>query len=400
MRQSRILKEKGIKSLDDFNDYMKEVSKEVLEVLSEGELTELLGYEKYDHKSKQTDNSRNGYSKKKVKSKFGNIDLDLPRDRKSEFDPRIVRKRQNDISGIEDMIISMYAKGMTVRDIKAHIEDIYGYELSHETISNMTSSVVEGAREWQQRPVNEIYSILFLDAVFMNMRLEGVIAKVAVYAILGIDLDGKKDCLGLYIAENESSKYWLTVLNELKNRGLKDVLIFSVDDLPGISDAIEASFPKSDIQKCIVHQIRNSMKHVSRKDRKEIAADLRAIYTSASEKAGYQALEAFASKWNKRYSYITESWKRNWAELTTFFKYPVEIKKLIYTTNPIESLNRCLKKISKNRSIFPNEDAIIKLFYLAIQDISKRWTKKKQENWSVIYTQLMIIFKDRLNLYI
>lgn len=393
------VKEKGIKNLDDFNDYMSEVSKEILEVLSEGELTDLLGYDKYDHKSKQTDNARNGYSKKKVKSKFGAIDLEVPRDRKSEFEPKIVRKRQNDISGIEDKIISMYAKGMTVRDIKAHIEDIYGYELSPDTISSMTDSVLERAREWQQRPVNEIYTILFLDAVFTNMRLEGVITKVAVYAILGIDLNGEKDCLGLYIAETESSKFWLRVLNELKIRGLKDVLIFSVDDLPGISEAIEASFPKADIQKCIVHQIRNSLKYVSRKELNEVAADLRAVYTASSEKAGYQELEAFASKWDKKYLYIAESWRRNWVELTTFFKYPPEIKKLIYTTNPIESLNRCLRKISKNRSIFPNEDAVIKLYYLAIKDLSKRWTVSVA-NWGVIYSQLNIFFKDRLSPYI
>lgn len=393
------VKEKGIKTLDDFNDYMRDISKEVLEVLLDGEITEFLGYEKHDQKSKETDNSRNGYSGKKVKSTFGPIPLEVPRDRKSDFKPVVVKKRQSDISGFEDKIISMYAKGMTVRDIQSHIADIYGYEISHETVSSMTAGVLEKAKEWQQRPLQEIYPIIFLDALFLNMRKEGTISKVAVYAIIGIDLEGNKECLGLWIVETESSKYWLTVLNELKNRGLQDVLIFSVDGLSGLSEAISAAFPQAEIQRCIVHQIRNSLKHVPWKDRKSVATDLKTIYTASSEKAALEALELFGNKWNRKYPNILKSWEKNWAELSTFFKYPQEIRTLIYTTNPIESLNRGLKKISKTRSIFPNEDAILKLLYLAINDINKRWTQKAK-NWGAIYAQLSIFFEERLSKYI
>lgn len=393
------LKEKGVKTLDDFNAYMRDISKDILEVLLDGEMTEYLGYEKHDHKSKNTDNSRNGYTSKNIKSSFGPVPLDVPRDRKSEFNPAVVKKRQSDITGFEDKIISMYAKGMTVRDIKAHIADIYGYEMSHETISSMTAGVLEKAKEWQQRPLQDIYPIVFLDALFLNMRKEGTISKVAVYAIIGIDLEGNKECLGLWIAETESSKYWLTVLNELKNRGVEDVLIFSVDGLTGLSEAIGAAFPHAEIQRCIVHQIRNSLKYVPWKERKTVAADLKVVYTAASEEAGLKSLEDFKEKWDRKYPNISKSWEKNWAELATFFKYPQEIRTLIYTTNPIESLNRGLKKISKTRSVFPNEDAIFKLLYLAVHDISKRWTQKAR-NWGPIYAQLSIFFEERLSRHI
>lgn len=393
------IKEKGIKTLDDFNDYMKSISKDILEVLLNEEMTDHLGYEKHDQSSKETDNSRNGYSSKKVKSTFGQIPLDVPRDRKSEFRPAIVKKRQGDISGFEDKIISMYAKGMTVRDIQAHIADIYGYEMSHETVSAMTAGVLEKAKEWQQRPLREIYPIVFLDALFLNMRKEGVISKVAVYAIIGIDLEGNKECLGLWIAETESSKYWLTVLNELKHRGVQDILIFSVDGLKGLSEAIGAVFPQAEIQRCIVHQIRNSLRYVPWKERKRIASDLKTVYTASTEESALLALESFKATWDRKYPNISKSWENNWAELATFFKYPQEVRTLIYTTNPIESLNRGLKKISKTRSVFPNEDAIFKLLYLAIQDISKRWTQTLR-NWGAIYAQLSIFFEERLKPYI
>lgn len=393
------LKEKGVKTLDDFNAYMRDISKDILEVLLDGEMTEYLGYEKHDLKSKNTDNSRNGYTSKSIKSSFGPIPLDVPRDRKSEFNPAVVKKRQSDITGFEDKIISMYAKGMTVRDIQSHIVDIYGYEMSHEVISSMTAGVLEKAKEWQQRPLKDIYPIVFLDALFLNMRKEGTISKVAVYAIIGIDLEGNKECLGLWIGETESSKYWLTVLNELKNRGVEDVLIFSIDGLSGLSEAIGAAFPQAEIQRCIVHQIRNSLKYVPWKERKFVAADLKVVYTAPSEEAGLKSLEYFKEKWDRKYPNIAKSWEKNWAELATFFKYPQEIRTLIYTTNPIESLNRGLKKISKTRSVFPNEDAIFKLLYLAVHDISKRWTQKAK-NWGAIYAQLSIFFEERLSRHI
>jgi putative transposase len=391
----KLLKEKGVKSLDDFNAFMREISKEVVETILEGELTDHLGYEKHDQKAKATENARNGFTAKTVKSKYGEIGLDVPRDRKSDFDPQIVKKRQKDISGLEDKIISMYAKGMTTRDIQAHIKDLYGYEISPETVSSITDKVLDKAREWQSRPLESIYALIYMDAVFLKMRHEGHVRNMAVYTIVGINLDGQKECLGLWLSETESAKYWLSVLNELKNRGVQDVLIFTVDNLKGISEAIEAVFPRAEIQKCIVHQIRNSLRYVSWKERKAMAKDLREIYEAATEQDGAAALEEFAEKWDKRYPHISASWKMNWDEIVTFFKYPPEIRTLVYTTNPIESLNRQVKKTAKNKAIFPNEQALVKQVYLAIEGASKKWIFRHRE-WPVIYSQLMIYFGDRL----
>jgi putative transposase len=391
----KLLKKKGVKSLDDFNAFMREVSKEVVETLLEGELTDHLGYEKHDQKAKATDNTRNGFTAKTVKSKYGEIGLDVPRDRQSDFDPQIIRKRQKDISGFEEKIISMYAKGMTTRDIQAHIKDLYGYEISPEMVSSITDKVMDRAREWQNRPLESIYALIYMDAVFLKMRLEGRVRNVAVYTIIGINLDGQKECLGLWICETESAKYWLSVLNELKNRGVEDVLIFTVDNLKGISEAIEAVYPRSEVQKCIVHQIRNSLRYVSWKERKPMAKDLRRIYEAATEEEGLAALEEFSEKWDKRYPHVSVSWRSNWGEIATFFKYPPEIRTLVYTTNPIESLHRKIKKVAKNKSVFPNDQALTKQVYLAIEEASKKWTMRHRE-WAMIYSQLVIFFKDRL----
>jgi transposase-like protein len=289
----------------------------------------------------------------------------------------------------------MYAKGMTTRDIQAHIQDIYGYEMSAETISTITDRVLERAKEWQSRPLQEVYAIVFMDALFLKMRMEGHVRNVAVYAIVGIDLEGSKEVFGLWIAETESSKFWLTVLNELKNRGVRDVLIFSVDGLTGISDVIRSVFPQAEIQRCIVHQIRNSLRYVSWKERKNVAHDLKAVYKAATEQEALSALEDFEGTWGKKYPHIVPSWRRNWGELVTYFKYPAEVRTLIYTTNPIESLNRGLKKITKTRAIFPNEGALFKLLFLAIDDISKRWTMRIHD-WAMVYSQLNIYFEERL----
>ena len=394
----KLLKEQNVKGLDDFNALMSEVSKEIVETLLEGELTDHLGFEKYDHKTKTIDNSRNGFTPKSVKSKYGKMGLNVPRDRKSEFDPKIVKKYQRDISGLEDKIISMYARGMTTRDIQSHVQEIYNYEISPETVSTITDKVLEHGREWQNRPLEEIYAIVFMDAIFLKMRSEGHVRSIAVYNIIGINLEGKKDCLGLWICETESSKYWLSVLNELKNRGIEDVLIFSVDNLTGISEAIQAVYPKAEIQKCVVHQIRNSLKHVSWKERKALAESLKSIYKANSEKEGFSALEDFEKKWEK-YPHVAASWKRNWGELSTFYKFPAEIRKIIYTTNTIESMNRSIKKITRNKVVFPNEEAVTKVVYLALQEASKKWTSRLRD-WAMIYSQLMIFFEDRLSKYL
>jgi putative transposase len=395
----KLLKEKGVKDLDDFNAFMREVSKDVVETLLEEELTDHLGFEKHDQKAKTIDNSRNGYTPKTVKSKFGQIGLDVPRDRKSEFEPQIVKKRKKDIAGLEDKIISLYAKGMTTRDIQAHIQDLYSYEISPETVSSITDKIVERAREWQVRPLEPIYAVIYMDAVFLKMRSEGHVRNVAVYNIIGVNLDGMKECLGMWVCETESAKYWLSVLNELKNRGVEDVLIFSVDNLKGISEAIEAVYPQAEVQKCIIHQIRNSLRYVSWKERKAMAKDLRLIYEAATEEEGAAALDEFAEKWDKRYPHVSVSWKKNWGEISTFFKYPPEVRTLIYTTNPIESLHRQIKKVSKNKSSFPNEQALIKLVYLAVEEAAKKWTMRHRD-WAMIYSQLMIFFEDRLGKYV
>ncbi len=359
-----------------------------------------MGYEQHDVKNKKTDNSRNGYSSKNVNTSYGKVDIEVPRDRKSEFQTELIKKHKKDITGIEEKVISMYAKGMTVRDIQAHIFDIYGLEISPTAVSNMTEKVLQKANEWQNRPLNSIYTICFLDAIFLKLRHEGRVINTAIYAVIGIDLDGIKNCLGLWISsENETSKFWLSVLNDLKNRGVEDILIFSIDGLPGFPDAIKAAFPESEIQRCIVHQIRNSLKYVPYKDRKKVVSDLKLFYKAVSEEKGLNELENFEEKWNSKYPNIANSWRRNWGDLATFFKYPEEIRRLIYTTNPIESFNRGLKKVSKNRSVFPNKEAIFKLLYLAVKDTTKRWTTKIK-NWGLIIAQLSIYFEERLSKYL
>ena len=395
----KILKEKNISDQSGLNDLLRDLTKEVIDALYEGELTDHLGYEKYGKNNNKHSNNRNGSGKKTVQSNLGSIDLEPPRDRLGTFAPQIVKKRQRDISGIESKVISMYAKGMSTRDISTHINDIYGYELSAETISTITDKVLEKAKEWQSRALDTIYSIVFMDGLVLKMRDEGRVQKITVYIVLGIDLDGNKSCLGLYLSKSESAKHWLAVMNELKNRGVEDILIFAVDNLSGISEAIESAFPKSEIQKCIVHQIRNSLKFVPWKERKIVASDLKKIYTSSTEEEGLGYLDDFVQKWDIKYPHISKSWKNNWSELSTFFKFSPEIRKLIYTTNPIESFNRGIRKVTKSRSIFPNEDAVLKLVFLAVQDIEKKWTQVIR-NWGMIYSQLTIFFEDRLEKYI
>ncbi len=396
----KLVKEKGIKTTQDLDGLLKELTGEIIGTLYEGELRDHLGYDKYDYNAKQISNSRNGYFSKTVQSKHGEIELKVPRDRDGVFEPKIVKKRQRDITGMEDKVISMYGLGLSTRDIRYHIDEIYGYEMSPEQISIITEVVIERAREWQNRPLKAIYAILYMDALVVKMKVEGVSKNIAVYGLIGIDLDGNKECLGLYISkEPESAKYWLSVMAELKNRGVKDILIFAVDNLTGISEAIEAAYPKADIQKCVVHQIRNSLKYVPYKERKAVAEDLKSVYKAGTEEAALEALKDFNELWGKKYPHIVKSWKKNWGELSIMFKYPPEIRKLIYTTNPIESFNRQLRKVSKNKSVFPNEDAVLKLFYLAVENIHKRWNQRIRD-WGVIYSQLAIMFEDRIQSYL
>ena len=391
-----LLQISGVSSMDDIQDLFKETIAEFMENGLEAELDDELGYSRYDYKNKETENSRNGYSKKTLKTGFGEAEIDVPRDRKGEFEPQILKKNQTSVSqAIEEKIISMYAKGMTTADIEMHIRDIYGQEVSDTTISRITDKILPMAQEWQQRPLESLYAVVFLDAIHYHVRSEGQIVKKAVYIAIGVDLDGKKDVLGMWVGENESAKYWATVLNSLRNRGVADIFIACTDNLKGFSEAIEGVYPKTEIQNCIIHQLRNSGRYVSYKDIKALMADLKCVYAAVDEPAALAALEAFAERWDGKYPKISRSWRENWPNLSTYFKFPKEIRKLIYTTNSIESFNRQLRKVTKAKSVFPTYESFFKMLYLAMMDITRKWTGRRQD-WSVIHAQLSVYFAERM----
>ena len=386
----------NIGSMSDIQDLFKETIAEFMENGLDAELDDELGYSKYDYKNKETENSRNGHSKKTLKTSFGNIEVETPRDRNGVFEPQLLKKNQNSITqDVEEKILSMYAKGMTTSDIETHIKDIYGLEVSDTTVSRITDKILPIAKEWQQRPLESIYAVVFLDAIHYHVRSEGQIVKKAVYIAIGINLDGRKDVLGMWVGENESAKFWATVLNELRNRGVEDILIACTDNLTGFAAAIEAVFPKTDIQNCIIHQLRNSSKYVSYKDIKALMADLKAVYAATDESSALEALEIFAEKWDSKYPRISQSWRSNWANLSTYFKFPQEVRRLIYTTNTIEGFNRQLRKVTKSKSVFPTDDSLLKMLYLAMIDITKKWTGRRQD-WSMIHAQLSIFYADRI----
>ena len=393
---SELLTAANVQSMDDIQNLFKETIAEFMESSLEAELDEELGYEPYDIKNKTTDNSRNGHSKKTLRTSMGKVEIGVPRDRNGEFEPKLLPKNQTSISlDMENKIISMYAKGMSTSDIEAHIRDIYGLDVSDSTVSRITDKVLPEAKEWQQRPLENIYAVVFLDAIHYHVRSEGQIIKKAVYIAIGVDMDGKKDVLGMWVGENESAKFWAGVLNNLRNRGVEDILIACTDNLTGFSQAIEAVFPKTDIQNCIIHQLRNSSKYVSYKDIKALMADLMKVYTAVDEAAALDSLDAFAAVWDSKYPKISKSWYDNWPNLSTYFKFPQELRKLIYTTNTIEGFNRQLKKVTKAKSVFPTDDSLFKMLYLAMRDITKKWTGKRQD-WSRIYAQLTIYYGDRI----
>lgn len=392
-----IMKGLDVKNFDDLKDVFKLMVGEMLENGLEGELDDELGYTKYDYRNKEGENSRKGYSKKTLKTSFGETEIKVPRDRNGEFEPQLVKKNQTTLTGdIEEKILSMYAKGMTTSDIETHIQDIYGLECSDSTISRITDKILPIVREWQSRPLEEVYAVVFMDAIHFHVRSEGQIVKKAVYIAIGINMDGLKEVLGMWVGENESAKFWLSVMNGLKNRGLQDILIACVDGLTGFPSAIEAVYPKTEIQQCIIHQIRNTTRFVSYKDIKALMADLKKVYAAIDEPTALSELENFDEKWGNKYPKIAISWRDNWANLSTYFKYPQEVRTLIYTTNTIEGFNRQLRKVTKNKGIFPTDDSLIKMLYLAMMDITKKWTGKRRE-WGQIHSQLEIFFADRLS---
>ncbi len=377
------------------NGLLKQLTKAILERALDSELTEHLGYEKNALEGRNSGNSRNGKTRKKLKTDHGDMDISVPRDRSSEFEPQIVQKGQRRFTGFDDKILSMYARGMTVRDIQSHLKDIYNVDVSGDLISTVTAGILAEVREWQNRPLDAVYPIVYFDALRINCREEGRVFKKAAYLAIGVNMDGLKDVLGIWLEKNEGAKFWLSVFTELKNRGLDDVLIACVDVLKGLPEAIEAVYPQAEVQLCIVHMVRNSLKFVSYKDRKKIATDLKTIYRAATVEQAETALTEFAEIWDNKYPMISKSWLNNWERVTPFFAYSEDIRKVIYTTNAIESLNSSLRKVTKNRNSFPNDEAVIKLLYMALQNIMKKWTMPIR-NWPLAVHQFAIRFGDRI----
>ena len=393
----RQIKEGTFSSLDDITNEFKAILKEVIQVASQEELTSHLGYDK--NQSSNNSNSRNGYNDKTINSKYGQFDVSIPRDREATFEPQLVKKREIILDGSEDLILSLYTKGMSVRDIQHHLDDLYGYELSTQTISNITEKIIEKANEWQSRPLEPIYPIIFMDATVLKIKVDRVVKNIAAYIMLGITLEGKKEIIGIWIGENETSKYWLTVLNDIQKRGIQDVLIFAIDGLNGFNEAIQAVYPKAEIQRCIVHQIRSSLRFVSWKDRKAVAKDLKSVYSAHNEEDAQIALTEFNDIWGKKYPNITASWTSHWNDLATFFKYPDSVRKLIYTTNPIESLNATIKRKTKAKGSFPTVESAFKMMYLATQEQQAKWNMSSIRNWFEIYPQLSIFFSETMSKY-
>ena len=372
---------------------VKQLTKALLERMLEGELNHHLGYEKHDPVGYGSGNSRNGKSKKTLKSDIGEITVEVPRDRQATFEPKIVEKHQTHLEGFDEKILSLYARGMTVRDIQGHLEELYGVEVSAGLISNVTEQVMDEVKAWQDRPLEPLYAILYLDALMVKMRQDGKVENRAVYTAIGVDLEGQKSVLGLWTSEHEGAKYWLGVLTNLKNRGMKDVFIVCTDGLKGFPEAVEAVFPKALVQTCIVHLIRASLNFVNWKERKTVAADLKAIYRAATEEQAALALAEFRSKYPK-HQVVADVWQRNWQRVIPFFEFPDEIRKIIYTTNAIESLHMTLRKVTKNRGSFPSQDAAIKLLYLALMNVTKKW--HTLQGWREALRQFTIRWGDRI----
>jgi putative transposase len=376
------------------NGLLKQLTKAVLERALEAEMSEHLGYEKHDPAGYQSGNSRNGKSRKKLKGEFGEVELETPRDRAGTFEPQIVAKHQTRFTGFDDKIVSMYARGMTTREIQAHLQEMYGVDVSPAFVSTVTDAVVDEVRTWQARPLESVYPIVYLDALYVKMRDGGVVQNRAVYLAMGVRMDGNKEVLGMWTSANEGAKFWLQVLTEIRNRGVEDMFIVCVDGLKGFPEAIETVYPKAQVQLCIVHLVRASLNYVSWKQRKPVAADLRRIYSAPTAEAAERELDAFAKQWDGPYPTISQIWRRNWARVTPFFAFSPEIRKVVYTTNAVESLNRSLRKVIKTRAAFPNEEAALKLLYLALENAAKKW--RFVQGWREALNRFQILWPDRM----
>ena len=377
------------------NGLLKQLTKAVLQRALQAEMTLHLGHEKHASVSNKGGNARNGSSAKTIKGEFGTMPIEVPRDRDSSFEPVIIPKGQTRFAEFDDKIISLYSRGLTTREIQGHLEEIYGVEVSPALISIVTEAVAEEVKAWQNRPLDALYPIVYMDAIRVKARGNGHVVNKAVYLAIGINIDGAKEVLGMWVSENEGAKFWLQVVTELKNRGVQDIFIACVDGLKGFPEAIETVYPNTQVQLCIVHMVRNSLKFVSWKQRKEVATDLKVIYQSATAEQAETELTSFEAKWDKTHPTISQSWRRNWSQIIPFFAYPADIRKVIYTTNAIESLNMSLRKVTKNRGSFPNDEAMFKLLYLALKNIAKKWTLPIRD-WKAAMNRFSILFEDRM----
>lgn len=388
-----LIDEYGIETAEDIQAALRDLLGGTIKEMMESEMDEHLGYEKSERSD--NDDYRNGYKKKRINSSYGSMEIEVPQDRQSSFEPQVVKKRQKDISDIDQKIISMYAKGMTKRQISDTLMDIYGFEASEGFISDVTDKLLPQIEEWQTRPLDSVYPVIFIDAIHYSVRDNGVIRKLAAYVMLGISVEGKKEVLTIQVGENESSKYWLSVLNELKNRGVKDILIICADGLTGIKEAIAAAFPDTEYQRCLVHQVRNTLKYVADKDKKLFSADLKKIYNAASEQSGRDMLDTVSEKWSDKYPNAMKSWYKNWDAITPIFKFSSDVRTIIYTTNAIESLNSQFRRLNAQRSVFPSDQALLKALYLSTFEATKKWTMSIR-NWGKVYGELSIMYEGRL----
>ncbi|MGC8654872.1 MAG: IS256 family transposase [Candidatus Kryptoniota bacterium] len=379
------------------NGAIKKLIKASLEGMLEAELTDHLGYQRYSPEGRNSGNSRNGKTHKTIRNDNGELDLVVPRDRNGSFDPIIVKKYERTLGPIEDKIISMYAKGMTTRDIQSHVQELYGLEISPSLVSQITDKIIDLAKEWHNRPLESVYPIVFFDAVHYKVHDDGKIITKAAYTALAVDITGKKDLLGIWINQSEGANFWLSIMTELKNRGVNDILIACVDGLKGFPEAINTVFPQTEVQLCIIHLIRNTLKYIAFKDQKLFMKDLRNVYSAPTEEAAQISLEKLEETWGKKYSLPIKIWKQNWGNASTFFKYPDEIRKRIYTINAVEALHRQFRKVTKSKSIFPNDEALKKMLFLVYRDLSKKWKTQPLRDWTIVLSHLSIIFADRLN---
>lgn len=389
-----LLDEYDIQTADDIQEALKDLLSGTIQSMLEAEMNEHLGYEKYERDDEP--NYRNGTKPKTVRSKYGEFEVDVPQDRNSTFEPTVVKKRQKDISGIEDQVIAMYAKGMTTTQISEMIESIYGFEISEGMVSDITDKMMPQIEDWQNRPLSAVYPIVFIDAIHFSVRNDGIVSKLAAYIVLGINEDGMKEVLSIEIGENESSKYWLSVLNSLKNRGVQDILILCSDGLTGLKEAIQAAFPSTEHQRCIVHMVRNTLKYVANKDMKAFAKDLKTLYTASDEKAALKRLDEVTKKWQPLYPHAMNRWHDNWDVITPIFKFSMDVRTAFYTTNAIESLNSCYRRLNKQRSVFPSSQALMKALYLATFEITKKWTMPIR-NWGRVRGELSIMYPGRFS---